>query len=133
MADEPGQVALLGNAGNTETLEQLPTGIARAVWMLVAEPALFDQAEQVRYTDYRRYGRMWDGFVGAPGRTVARTEDALAVFKSAVGGQFRSRNVEVEICDRTRTTRKGRADKLVQVGIYRPASGKRSSTAASTG
>ena len=119
MADEPGQVALLGATTDTETVEQLPNGIARAVWMLVAEPARFEDAEQVRYTDSRRYGRMWDGFVGAPGQAVARTDEALEMFKTAIRHQFRSRNAGIEICDRTRTTRKGRADKLVQVGIYR--------------
>ena len=119
MADDAGQAALFAITTEVTTLDQLPNGYARAVWMLLHAPMGFEHAEHVRYADDRRYGRMWDGFVCETGRTVAREGEKLDAFKHSICKQFGSRNVEVEICDRSRS-RLGENDaELVQAAIYR--------------
>ena len=119
MADEVGQTALFAAANNAEMLEALPNGYARAAWMLLHAPALLDRAEQVRFTDDRRYGRMWDGFISEPGLCVAPADGRLETFKQAIKGHFKSRNVEVELCARSRASLDQPTVKLLQAAIYR--------------
>lgn len=119
MADEAGQTALFAVTRNAATLDQLANGYARGAWLLLHAPAEFEHAEQVRYTDDRRYGRMWDGFVTEPGHIVVRASERLEPFLSAWRQESDSPNVEIEICDRCRS-RLGKPDQqLVQIAVYR--------------
>jgi len=63
LADDAGQTALYSVVDNRETLDVLANGHARALWMFLNEPIPFRQAEEVRYTDEKRRGRSWDGFI----------------------------------------------------------------------
>jgi hypothetical protein len=119
MADEPGQAALYSITGSTETLDSLENGHARALWMFLKDPAGFGHAEEVRYADDRRYGRMWDGFECLPGLTVPRDGDPYTAFKAAIATHFDTKHVEVEICDRSRPSLDGEHAELIQVAIYR--------------
>ena len=118
LTDELGQVALLGTKSNPATLEQLPNGFARAVWMFVEQPASFKQAEQARYIDSRRRGRVWEGFVSEDRPEVIRSAGALAGFKNGVRAHFNTRHAEVEVCERVRPRRERTDVKLVQFGIF---------------
>jgi hypothetical protein len=66
MADEAGQTALFGVAQDRDALDTLENRYARALWMFLNDPDAFRHAEEVRFTDERRRGRMWDGFIGTP-------------------------------------------------------------------
>jgi hypothetical protein len=121
MADEAGQTAIFGviNAPTIDMLERLENGHARAVWMWIHDRHRFEHAEQIRYADTKRFGRMWDSFVGQKRVVVARDDDSLRGFEEAVRATFRTNNVKIEICDRVRTTLDQPDARLVQVAIYR--------------
>ena len=66
MADEAGQTAIYSVAQDPDQLDDLQNAHDRALWMFLHDRAGFRHAEEVRYTDERRRGRMWDGFIGEP-------------------------------------------------------------------
>lgn len=119
MADEPGQAALYAVYARHDLLDGMENGHARALWVFLNQPEAFRHAEEVRYADEKRYGRMWDGFAGQPGLAVARAGAAVAAFRRAVAERFGSPNVEVEICDRSRPALEGAGAALVQAAVYR--------------
>ena len=49
-------------------LDVLANGHARSLWMFLNAPILFRHAEEVRFTDEKRRGRSWDGFIIEAGR-----------------------------------------------------------------
>jgi hypothetical protein len=118
MSDEAGQAALFAVAPDREVLESLPNGRSRACWLLVNETVWFRHAEETRYTDERRRGRMWDGFVGAKNLAVSTEPDALDRFKAAVSARYSSPNVHVDIFERQRVGFGGETFQLIQATIY---------------
>ena len=119
MADEAGQAALYAVTTEHHLLDDQANGHARAIWLFINHPDSFRHAEEVRYADDKRYGRMWDAFVGQPGCTVARDTAAVAAFERAVAEHFGSRNVETEICHRSRPAADGTDATLIQAAVYR--------------
>jgi hypothetical protein len=119
MTDEAGQTALYSVTNSADILDSLENGHARALWMFLKEPAGFGHAEEVRYADDRRYGRMWDGFECLAGLTVPRDGDPFMAFQAAIAQHFDTKHVEVEICDRSRPSLEGEHAALIQVAIYR--------------
>jgi len=119
MADEAGQTAFYGVTQNRAVLDTLENGHARALWMFLHDPNGLRHAEEVRFTDERRRGRMWDGFIGRPGLTLQRDPAVLDRFKAAVCERFQSKNVHVDIFDRQRPTFDGDDCDLVQATVYR--------------
>lgn len=119
MADEAGQAAIFGVAPDREQLAALPNGYARALWLFVNDYVRFRQAEEVRYTDDRRRGRMWDGFIGTANIQVRRDQASLEAFMAAVKERFESGNVQVDVFDRHRPTFEGEDCEIVQVTVYR--------------
>lgn len=119
MADEAGQTALYGVIDDRLLLDDLANGHARALWVFLKKPAAFRRAEEVRYTDERRRGRYWDGFVSMPGRDLRRDETSLETFKAALRTRFASKNVHVDIFERTRSISDGTDFEIVQITIYR--------------
>lgn len=93
------------------------TGHARALWMFLNEPVRFRHAEEVRYTDERRRGRSWDGFIGTPNLDLRRDEAALEAFKATLREQFSANNVHVDISERCRPTFDGEDCELVQIAV----------------
>jgi hypothetical protein len=100
MADEAGQAALYSVAPVPEELDRLSSGYARALSMLLKAPHAFEHAEQVRYNDDHRFGRMWAGYESQSGCIVPRDGAPVERFKTAIKERFRSRNVETETCER---------------------------------
>lgn len=119
MANEAGETALYAVTKAPECLDALENSNARALWMFLNDPAGFNHAEEVRYADDKRFGKTWDGFNCQPKLAVPRDGEPIAAFKKAIGDRFKSRNVELEICDRSRPSQEGTDAELVQVAIYR--------------
>lgn len=119
MTDEAGQVALYSITNSADILDSLENGHARALWMFLKDPAGFGHAEEVRYADDRRYGRMWDGFECLPDLAVPREGGPYTAFKEAIAMHFDTKHVEVEICERSRPSLERKHAALIQVAIYR--------------
>lgn len=119
MADEAGQAALYSVIKDRARLDNLGNAHDRALWMFLKDPAGFLRAEEVRFTDERRRGRMWDGFIGTPNVALQRDAEALAAFEKAVRERFASNNIHIDIFDRHRPMFEGEDCELVQVVVYR--------------
>ncbi|MCX7382582.1 MAG: hypothetical protein NT133_14455 [Alphaproteobacteria bacterium] len=119
MADEAGQAALFAVTSEPDILDDLANGHDRSLWMFLNDIRGFDRAEEVRYADDRRYGRMWEAFKCRAELAVPREGAPVATFEDAVAGHFDSRNVLVEICDRSRPSLEGDHARLIQIAVYR--------------
>ena len=119
LADDAGQTALYSVTDDRTVLNDLANGHARALWMFLNEPVLFRHAEEVRFTDERRRGRSWDGFLCELECVVRRDETALDAFKTSLRDRFASNNVHVDIFERVRPTFDGKDCDLVQITVYR--------------
>lgn len=119
MADEAGQAALYGVIDDRLLLDDLANGHARSLWVFLRKPTDFRRAEEVRYTDEKRRGRYWDGFVCMPGRDLRRDAASLEAFKEALRTRFASKNVHVDIFERTRSISDGTDFEIIQIAIYR--------------
>lgn len=119
LADDAGQTALFSVAEDRAALEKLANGHDRALWMFLNAPTQFRHAEEVRYTDERRRGRSWDGFIGIPNLNLRQDEAALDAFKVALRERFQCNHIHVDIFQRFRPTFDGDDCELVQIAIYR--------------
>jgi hypothetical protein len=72
MADDAGQTALYSVIEDRAVLDCRANGQDRAFWLFLNEPILFRHAEEVRYTDEKRRGRSWDGFIAPPNLDIRR-------------------------------------------------------------
>ena len=119
MADEVGQTAILAVVKDRAFVEGLRNGHERALWLFLNDRIRFQRAEEVRYTDERRQGRMWDGFTVLAGLVVRDMDANLASLKAAIRKQFATHNVEIDVFRRTRPAFDDTDSDLVQVTIYR--------------
>jgi len=119
LADDAGQTALYSVIDDRTVLDDLANGHARSLWMFLNEPIRFRHAEEVRYTDERRRGRSWDGFIGEPNLDLRRDEASIDAFKVALRERFASNNIHIDIFGRYRPTFDGEDCELVQIAIYR--------------
>ena len=119
MSDEAGQTALYSVVEDRAVLDGLANGHDRALWLFLKDLALFRHAEEVRYTDERRRGRSWDGFIGTPNLELRRDEASIDAFKAALRERFASNNIQIDIFGRYRPTFDGEDCELVQIAIYR--------------
>jgi hypothetical protein len=119
MADEAGRSAFYAVIGERGPLDSLQNDHERALWVFLKDDMAFQQAEEVRFTDERRRGRSWDGFVGKPCHAVRRDSRSVGSFKAALGRHFNVAHVEVDIFERVRLTIGGEDCHLVQVTVYR--------------
>lgn len=119
LADEAGNTALLSVVQDQVTFDSLEVGYARSLWAFLNESGSFRKAEEVRYTDHRRHGRAWDGFVLAGNCEVSTDPLALAAFTTAIRERFRTQNVQVDVFERQRLGHDDEMAKLIQVAIYR--------------
>jgi len=119
MVDEAGQTALYSVIEDRTQLDDLGNTHDRALWMFLNDPTGFLRAEEVRFTDERRRGRMWDGFIGTPNVALQRDTVAVAAFEKAVRERFTSNNVHIDIFDRHRPIFEGEDCALIQIVVYR--------------
>lgn len=114
-----GQAAIYSVADDPTLLDQLENPYARALWMFLNAPDFFRHAEEVRFTEDRRRGRLWAGYITEPGCVVRRDPTTLKTFISAIKEFSGAAHAEIDIFDRVRTTLEGTECDLVQVTIYR--------------
>lgn len=119
LADEPGQAALYSVAEDPAFLDGLANAHARSMWMFINAQDRFRHAEEVRFTEDRRRGRMWAGYMTEAGRVVSRDAVSVHAFVSAIKEFSGAANAHVDIFDRVRTTHEGDECDLVQVTVYR--------------
>ncbi len=119
MADEAGETAIYSVARDPGFLDTLSNPYARALWMFINDAPGFRHAEEVRFTDDRRRGRMWDGFIGEADLELRRDPESVEAFKSAIRDRFQANNVHVDLFDRQRATFGASDCDLVQATVYR--------------
>jgi hypothetical protein len=119
LADEAGNIALLSVVRDRETFDTLEVGYACSLWVFLNERESFRKAEEVRYTDHRRHGRAWDGFVLAENCEVSTDPVALSAFRAAIRERFRTENVQIDVFERQRLGHDEEMAKLIQVAVYR--------------
>jgi len=119
LADDAGQTAILSVVADTSPIHDLIGPHDRALWLFLNHPDLFRQAEEVRFTDERRRGRAWDGFVAAQFKVLNRSIEATEAFKKAVRQRFLSANVHIDIFERRRVIFNGASCDLIQIAVYR--------------
>lgn len=82
MTDEEGQTALLSVLTDTSVFNTLANAHDRAMWVFNSDNESFRHAEETRYANHNRLGRMWDGFVGPKDKTVSDADLDLEAFRS---------------------------------------------------
>jgi hypothetical protein len=118
LADDAGQNALYSVMKDRSGIANLLNGHARAFWVYLHANETFRRAEEVRYTDDRRRGKQWDGFLSGADLELKRNDEAIEDFRAAVRERFGSPNVHVDVFDRHRQ-RHGKTDiALVQATVY---------------
>ncbi len=119
LVSEVGQIALYSVAEDKAVLDSLGGAHDRAFWMFLNHPDRFRRAEEVRYTDERRRGRSWAGFIVAADQPLNKDPAALDAFKTALRECFASPNIHIDIFDRRRPTFDGEDCELIQIAVYR--------------
>lgn len=119
MTDNLGQEAMQSTVSDYESFAAQENAIARSVWLYLHEPNAFRRAEEIRYADNYRLGRMWDGFEGQTGLSVSDALDHRREFAERVRTWFRTSKVKVEVYERVRVELNGDESRLVQVVVYR--------------
>jgi hypothetical protein len=61
---------------------------------------------------------MWAGYTGERNLTVDRSPETQAAFKVAAAQELRSSNVDVEVCDRARSSAPGKKSRLIQMAVF---------------
>jgi hypothetical protein len=126
LTDEIGQNALLGAATDRKaliaTFSSMESVYERALWVCLNDNAAFERAEDNKYVDYGRQGRLWDGFATVKSADVRRNKDAKDAFVAALRDHFAprdgsGRNIKVEVFDRARRESDGFVE-LVQIIVY---------------
>ena len=119
LADEAGQQALYSVVKDHATLDALDSGQARSAHVFLNVAAAFRRAEEVRFTDDHRRGRMWEGFVASSLLQVRSDGAALDRLKAAIRQHFNVQNVQIEVFERSRLGSSGEIFDLMQATIYR--------------
>ena len=119
LADEPGQNALQDVVTYRAVFDTVDGGHNRALWVLMNEPQNFRLAEEVRYNDEKRRGRMWSGFVVEKKKFVRKDQFSRDAFNAEIQKKFSTNNVHVDVFDRHRVIFDGTSHQLVQVAVYR--------------
>lgn len=118
LADEPGEAAMRGVTHDRAVLEAMSGNSERALSMFLYDPERFQLAEEVRYTDEKRRGKIWSGFEGPKGRPLKVPKAAVDSFKAALRKKFDWGKVHVEAFERSRLATE-KEYRLLQINIYR--------------
>jgi hypothetical protein len=118
LADDVGQNALYSVAPDPAFLDELSNGYERALWMFTNQPVVFQRAEEARYADERRRGKSWAGFIVDRDKELRRDPETVAKLVGAVRDRFGTKNVHIDLFDRSRRSFDGRVHRLVQATVY---------------
>ena len=121
MADEVGEGAIYSvtEPKDRPWLDAMANAHERALQTYLQFPERFRRAEEARFSDERRGGRMWDGFLGPVNQTVRRDQAAIDAFKADIQAHFSSPHVHIDIFNRHRPTFGGTDRSLLQATVYR--------------
>ena len=119
MTDEIGRTAIEASLAGKQALEVLDNAYDRALWLLLNDSASFRRAEETRYADHYRQGRMWAGYVGTKGLPVSKNPKHHEEFISWIKSRFKCTDVHMDVFERTRPCINENLSHLVQVVIYR--------------
>jgi hypothetical protein len=121
MADEVGEGAIYSVTEPKQRpwLDAMANSHERALQTYLQFRERFRRAEEARFTDERRGGRMWDGFLGPVNQTVRRDQAAIDAFKADIQAHFSSPHVHIDIFNRHRPTFGGTDRSLLQATVYR--------------
>lgn len=122
MTDEVGQTALLSviEDKDFDEYQNLQNAHDRALYVFLRDQDAFRRAEEIRYTDHYRKGRMWGGFVGPKGISVSRDPLDIEGFKQRIVEYFRiNGKVKIEIFDRKKPYGENQELDIVQIMVYR--------------
>lgn len=97
MTDEEGQTALLSVISDHAVFNTLENAHARAMWVFLNAQDAFRRAEETRYANHNRLGRMWDGFVGPKDKTVSATDLDLEAFRSRLAAEVFGKDTKMKI------------------------------------
>jgi hypothetical protein len=118
MTDEFGQTALLSVVEDLLLVEELENAHDRSLWVFLNEPDSFRRAEEIRYTDQRRQGRMWSGYEGPQEITPDTTAEALAAFEGPARKLCSSIDAFCEMYRRCRPNFGAPDSELYQLTLY---------------
>jgi hypothetical protein len=119
LADEPGQNALYDVISDRVKFDAIAGAHNKALWAFMNENDNFRLAEEVRFNDEKRRGRMWSGFVAEKKRPVLKDQASRDAFTDAIRNKFNTSRVHVDIFDRHRVASDGKTHQLAQVAVYR--------------
>ena len=120
MSDEEGQAALLSVVQDFETFENLENAHHRATWVFINDNAAFRHAEETRYADHNRQGRMWDGFIGPQGIKISSDPLALETFRTRLTDIFgKNTKMKIEVYSRQRPDDEDGTTPVEQIVVYR--------------
>jgi hypothetical protein len=118
LATEAGRTALLSVVDDQLLVMELENDYDRSLWVFLNEPHSFRRAEEARYTDERRHGRMWSGYTG-PKKVVPDTSPGgLEAFRSKALELVGSLGAYCEIYRRTRANFGKPDSELHQLTLY---------------
>lgn len=95
MATAQGEVAI-SEAGSFVP-QDLPSARARSLWLFLNNPADFEHAEDILYTNTRRGGREWSAFRGGKGASIVEDDEAMEAFREGLRKRFDCDNVHVDV------------------------------------
>ncbi len=120
MTDEVGERAMLGAVTDRGQLIEVFGGLEgaheRSLWLFLNDEKAFHRAEEIRYADYYRESRSWDGFIGPVGATVSREVEAIKAFEQRLKDHHRAIDGSGRSCISEIFERDGA--RLTQVSIY---------------
>jgi hypothetical protein len=118
LATEAGRTALLSVVDDQMLAMELENDYDRSLWVFLNEPHSFRRAEEARYTDERRHGRMWSGYAGPKKVVPDSSPGGLEAFRSKALELVGSLGAYCEIYRRTRPNFGKPDSELHQLTLY---------------
>lgn len=120
MTDEEGQTALLSVISDHAVFNTLENAHARAMWVFINAQDAFRRAEETRYANHNRLGRMWDGFVGPKGKTVSSGPLDMETFRARLSEVFgKDTKMKIEAYRREGEDEDGVVAAIDQIVVYK--------------
>lgn len=121
MTDEEGQTALQSVLSDMSVFNTLENAHDRALWVFNNDIDSFRRAEETRYANHNRLGRMWDGFIGPEGKAVSKTDLDKEAFRARLADDVfgKDTKMKVEVYSRESEDEDGVVSVIDQIVVYR--------------